>query len=552
MNSLTANDALDPLIRLVDHWATHRVVVVGDYMLDRYVYGHADRLSPDAPVPVLAAQREEAHPGGAANACLDLRALRCDVACVGVVGADETAGVLRNALADAGCDVSGLVATPDRPTTVKHNFVGLAQHRHPQKMFRVDQERRDPVTHKVAQRLLSATKRLLKRAAVLCLEDYNKGVLTQDLCRSLITLATQMGVPVLVDPAAISDYRKYTGATCLTPNRTEALLATPAPGKNASSASPSTENPGSLGLAKASTPVNKKKLITGSDPECVPEVLSGVVPGARTLLKKLRLQAVVVTLDKHGALLMERRKPPRLVPTRARAVYDVTGAGDMVLATIAAARANGADWFESVQLANVAAGLEVERFGVVPIALHEVLLALLQRQHEQLGKLRKLDQLLPELAAYRKQGKKIALTNGCFDILHAGHVALLRGARQTADLLVLAVNTDLSIRRLKGQQRPIVPQQDRLELLRELECVDYLILFGDGTGGEEDTPIPLIRAIQPDVLVKGGTYRLDEVVGGDLARSLGGKVVTIPPIRGRSTTNIVQRIQAQANAVPRS
>ena len=494
----------DELIRFVDGWRGRKIVVVGDFMLDRYVYGDAQRLSPDAPVPVLAAKRTEDRAGGAANVCLDLRALRCSVSCLGVVGADNTAKQLRRLLKASGCDVAGLLESPDRPTTVKNNFVGLAQHRHPQKMFRVDEESSEPLPDKVVDRLLAKARGLLRGAAVLCLEDYHKGVLTPKVCRRLIRLAKGMGIPVLVDPAAIDDYTRYRGATCVTPNRTEAALATGI-----------SNSPG-----------------TGRERDQGPTM-------ARKLQRELSLGVVVLTLDRQGALLLEKSKSPVMVPTRARAVYDVTGAGDMVLAMLAAAVANGADWRMAVELANIAAGLEVEKFGIVPIELDEVLLALLRLKHEELGKVRELDQLLPELAAYRKQGKRIAFTNGCFDILHAGHISYLRAARRAGDLLVVGLNSDRSIRRIKGKGRPVNIQEDRLLVLSELECVDYLVLF------DQDTPVRLLKMIRPEVLVKGADYRRDEVVGADFVESYGGRVELVKLVKGRSTTNIIRKITAK-------
>ncbi len=498
--------ATDELIRFVDRWKTRKIVVVGDFMLDRYTYGNAQRLSPDAPVPVLATQRAEDHPGGAANVCLDLLALRCKVACVGVVGQDDTAKRLNAALKKAGCDTSGLIDAPDRPTTVKHNFIGLAQHRHPQKMFRVDEESREPIGAKLTERLLAKARSQLRGAAALCLEDYNKGVLTDGLCRSLIALAKKLGIPVLVDPAAITDYHKYRGATCITPNRTEAALAT--------------------GTA-----------LNGDDEQ---QRRRNTLKMGKALTRQLSLQALVLTLDKQGALLMEKGKPPVMVPTQARSVYDVTGAGDMVLAMLAGALANGADWRTAVELANTAAGLEVEKFGVVPIELDEVLLSLLRQQHEELGKVRTLDQLLGELAAYRKQGRRIAFTNGCFDILHAGHISYLRAARQAGDLLVIGLNSDRSIKRIKGEGRPVNSEADRVMVLSELESIDYIAVF------DEDTPVKLLKAIRPDVLVKGADYRRDQVVGGDFVESYGGRVELVKLVRGRSTTNIIQKISGKS------
>ncbi len=492
----------EPLIDFLDHWQSHKIVVVGDFMLDHYIYGDAQRLSPDAPVPVLTTKRSHYNAGGAANVCLDLLALRCPVACLGVVGRDGHGQRLLALLREAGCHTAGLIALPDRPTTVKHNFIGLAQHRHPQKMFRVDDEVRDPVPRNVVDRLLAKAKPLLKGAAALCLEDYNKGVLTEPLCQGLIGLAKQQGIPVLVDPAAVTDYTLYRGATCITPNRTEAALAT--------------------GVAVPDS--------NGDGPRQAAHAM------ARSLMRKLKMQAVVMTLDKQGALLLQKGKRPCLIPTQARAVYDVTGAGDMVLAMLAGSIANGATWRTAVELANIAAGLEVERFGVVPIELEEILVSLLRQRHEELGKVRSLDQVLPELAAYRKQGQHIAFTNGCFDILHAGHISFLRAARQQGDLLVVGLNSDRSIRRIKGKGRPVNHQADRSMVLSELESVDYIVVF------DQDTPVGLLKAIQPDVLVKGADYSRDQVVGGDFVESYGGQVRLVKLVKGRSTTNIIQKI----------
>ena len=227
------------------------------------------------------------------------------------------------------------------------------------------------------------------------------------------------------------------------------------------------------------------------------------------------------------------------LPTVARLVYDVTGAGDIVLAMLAAAIANGADWPSAVQLANFAAGLEVERFGVVPIDLDEILLAVLEQRRATLGKLRTVDQLVPELAAHRRQGKNIVFTNGCFDILHAGHASYLRQARAEGDLLVVGINSDKSIRRIKGEGRPVNRIADRVLVMSELESVDYLVVF------DEDTPIKLIRAVKPDVLAKGADYRKRDVIGADAVEKHGGRVALVPLVRGRSTSNIIGRIKGK-------
>lgn len=497
MSSLQPH-SLPELIQFLDRWQKRHILVVGDFMLDRQTFGHADRLSPDAPVPVLVAQREEHQPGGASNVALDLAALQCRPVCLGVVGADSAGKHLCDALRSQGCDVAGLITLPDRPTTLKHSLIGLAQHRHPQKMFRVDWEDKSPISQAAEKKLLAQAAQLLPQADVLCMEDYNKGVLTESLCQGLIRLAKKHRVPVLVDPAAREDYGKYRGATCITPNRYEAALAA-------------------------------GEVESVSDPVAMPRI-------AGKLLKTLNLDAVALTLDKHGILLAQKNAPTLHLPTQARAVYDVTGAGDMVLAMMSAAVANGCDLVAATQLGNAAAGLEVEKFGVVPIALDEVLLYLLSQNNQHLGKLRPLDALCRELTAHRRQGKKIAFTNGCFDILHAGHVQFLRDARQQGDLLVVGLNSDRSIRRLKGEGRPVNHEADRVMVLSELESVDYIVVF------EEDTPLKLMKAIRPEVIVKGADYKKSEVVGADFVESYGGRVCLVPLVEGRSTTNLIRKI----------
>lgn len=496
--TIQPSNSVDQAIRFLDRWPSaargKRIVVAGDFMFDHYVYGNAQRLSPDAPVPVLAIEDQKWIPGGASNVCLDLKALRCKVSCIGIVGKDRNGYDLKKSLREFGCITTGLIDDPTRPTTIKQNFVGLAQHRHPQKMFRADIEDKSPVSDAIAKKIMAAGDKQIAKADVLIIEDYNKGALTSQVCQHLIKTANKHNVPVLVDPAAIEDYTKYTGATTITPNRTEASLATG----------------GMTDTAKM----------------------------AAKMLKELKLQTVVLTLDKSGALLLEKGKKPLTVPTEARSVYDVTGAGDMVIAMLGAALANGATWPDAVMLSNIAAGLEVEKFGVVPIELDEILIAVLQKQHQELGKIRTLDQLLPEISAYRKQGKKIAFTNGCFDILHAGHVAYLRQAKAQGDILVLGVNADHSISKIKGPDRPVNKQDDRLMVLSELQSIDYVIVFDD------DTPMKLLKAIKPDILVKGGDYTKDKVVGHEFVEAYGGTVTVVGLVQGRSTTNIIQKIEA--------
>ncbi|MGD9690505.1 MAG: D-glycero-beta-D-manno-heptose 1-phosphate adenylyltransferase [Phycisphaerales bacterium] len=490
---------------LLDHlaaWKPIRALVVGDFMLDRLSFGNADRLSNDAPVPVLHVQRTEERPGGSANVALDLAAMHARVRALGVVGDDRDGQELRRLLAAAGIDASAMVTDPTRPTTVKQSLIGLAQHRHPQKMFRLDYESSEPLNEACVARLLTAFESALPAIDVVCIEDYNKGVCTHAVCRGVIERARRAGKPVLVDPAAISDYSKYRGATAITPNRLEA--------QRAASVKPADDAP----------------------PEAYGEA-------ALRLLEQHELDAVVITLDRHGALLLEREGPARVIPTVARRVYDVTGAGDMVLAALAAARGNAIPWPEAVKFANAAAGLEVEEFGVVPIALERIHADVLQRERATRGKLRTPAELAVEVAAARARGRTIVFTNGCFDVLHAGHVSLLRRAAELGGFLIVAVNDDDSVRRLKGPDRPVYPIGDRAQLLGELECVDAVVAFG------EDTPEQVIRQVRPDVLVKGAQYAIDSIPGAAFVQSTGGRVELLEVVEGRSTTRTLEKIRAR-------
>jgi D-beta-D-heptose 7-phosphate kinase/D-beta-D-heptose 1-phosphate adenosyltransferase len=485
------------LIEIVQRLPHGRVVLIGDLMVDRYLFGNAERLSPEAPVPVLHFQREAIRLGGAGNVAMDLAVLGAEVRVIGLVGRDAAAEQLRKLLADHGAQTQWMLEDTDRPTISKVRMVGLAQHRHPQQMMRLDYENAVEVQGALATRVIEQTAKALEGAAALCIEDYQKGLLSEEVCRGVIALAKERGIPVLVDPAAIRDYSKYRGATLVTPNRTEAERATGIP---------------------CSTPEEYAAC-------------------AQRLLDDLQLEAAVLTLDKNGAYLATRDGERRWLKTRARRVYDVTGAGDMVLAMITAARLAKASWPDAVALANVAGGLEVERFGTVPIRPEEIIQELLSEAHQRLGKQRTREQLLLELQAHRASGKRIVFTNGCFDLIHLGHVQYFRFAKQQGDLLVVAVNTDASVRRLKGPTRPIVNEDDRLAVLEELESIDYLLRF------DQDTPLELIEAIKPDVLVKGADYAREQVVGGDFVEKCGGRIALAPLVEGRSTSAVIQRIR---------
>jgi D-beta-D-heptose 7-phosphate kinase/D-beta-D-heptose 1-phosphate adenosyltransferase len=498
---------MSALIQKLASYRPFTAIVVGDFMLDQSVYGAAERLSPDAPVPVLTATRVEDSPGGAAHVSRCLREIKAEVRCFGVVGDDAEGRSLRAALGAAGCGTGGLLADPSRPTTIKRSLIGLAQGRHPQKMLRMDIESREPLGADLARKLLRRILAALDGADVVCLEDYNKGVCGGDLCRGLVEACRARGCPVLVDPAAIADYAKYRGATAITPNRTEAELAT--------------------------------GLRTPADPE---EIRGAGI--ARKLLDDLDLEAVVLTLDRHGALLEVRGGEPVLVPTVARAVYDVTGAGDMVLAALAGARANGFGWLDAVHFANAAAGLEVEVFGAQPIPFPRIQREMLARSRRLAGKVRSAEELAVELAVHRAAGHRVVFTNGCFDVLHAGHVAYLGEARRLGDVLVVAINTDEGVRRLKGPGRPVFRESDRAYLLAALECVDYVTSFA------EATPHEILARVRPDVLVKGGDYAPEAVLGREVVDVYGGEVRVLSHRAGLSSTEVTRRLAAAGAMAP--
>lgn len=485
------------LVQIVQNLPQSHVLLVGDMMLDKYLYGNADRVSPEAPILVLHYQNEELRLGGAANVGSMLATLGARPHCIGAVGQDAAAEDIRKLMRAAHIDPGLLLTCEDRPTTCKLRLVGAAQHRHAQQLMRLDFENSHPLNDQLAEQLLVRIEQELPRCQIVCIEDYNKGVLCDRVCRGVIAAARKRQIPVLIDPGAKTDYSKYTGATALKLNRTEAARAT--------------------GMEL-------------DDP-------NDFQSAAEKLLSQLDLEAVILTVDKHGSFLATAEGERRwLKHTRPRQVFDATGAGDMVLAMITAARAAGADWVEAVALGNVAGGLEVEKFGTVPITPAEIIQELLIETRDHTGKERNLENLLPELAAHRASGKRIVFTNGCFDLIHLGHVKYFQFARRQGDLLVVGVNTDAGIRRLKGDKRPIVNELDRLGVLEELESINYLVLF------DEDTPMRLIEQIRPDVLVKGADYQKENVVGWDLVESWGGRVALAPLIDGKSTTAVIDRI----------
>ncbi len=486
------------LIDLVQRLGQPRVLVVGDVMLDRYVWGDAERISQEAPVILLHADKREERLGGASSVATMLRALGARVALAGVIGTDADGIRVRQFLTDLGIDHEGIVACKDRPTTVKERYIGRAQQRHPQQMLRVDYEARSPVPAEVEAELAKVVGIQLRRADLVLISDYDKGVCTPAVLTATIAGAGACGLRVLADPIRGRDYRKYHGCSAITPNRLEAGLA------------------------------------TGRTLTTVDEAMDT----AAQLREQLDLEAGIVTLDKDGMVLVHRDGRRQHFPTRPRQVYDITGAGDMVLSMLGMVLAAGADYEQAIALANVAGGLEVEKIGVATVTRDEVLRDLLRTGPGANQKVLPREMLRHELESRRRLGQRIAFTNGCFDVLHAGHVQYLAEARAQADLLVVGLNDDSSVRALKGEGRPINTLEARAQVLAGLQPVDYVTVF------EEETPLELIHEVKPDVLVKGSDYRKDEVVGAEFVESYGGRVHLAVFREGYSTTMLLRKLAA--------
>jgi D-beta-D-heptose 7-phosphate kinase/D-beta-D-heptose 1-phosphate adenosyltransferase len=492
------------LITLVQQLGQPRVLVVGDLMLDRYIWGDAARISQEAPVILLRADNREERLGGASSVATMLRALGAKVSLAGVVGADTDAGRIRQLLTDLGIDHEGVLTDASRPSTVKERYIGRAQHRHPQQMLRVDYEVTDALEPSLEQQLGRYIQQHVRKTDIILVSDYAKGVCTPNVLAASIAAARSQEVRVLVDPMRGGNYRKYHGCSAMTPNRLEASLST--------------------GLE-----LERKESIMEA--------------GVR-LVQQCDLEAAVITLDKDGMALVHRDGRQRILPTRPRQVYDITGAGDMVLSVLGMALAAGADYEPAIMLANVAGGLEVEKIGVATVTRDEILRDLLHAGaaiHPPLSgadKVLSLAELCRELESRRQHGQQVAFTNGCFDLLHAGHVEYLQTARAQADLLIVGLNGDESVRQLKGPGRPINTLDARLRVLTSLVAVDYVTVFN------EATPLDLIKAIRPDVLIKGADYRKEDVVGADIVEGYGGKVYLAPLRQGYSTTGLLEKLKA--------
>jgi D-beta-D-heptose 7-phosphate kinase/D-beta-D-heptose 1-phosphate adenosyltransferase len=424
------------LLKAVTNLGTPKVLLVGDFMLDSYIYGDALRISPEAPVQVLKVVRREYAGGGASSVAADVVTLGAKCFCIGIVGNDTNAKRLLDILGHLQAQTDGILAIPDRPTITKERIIGLAQHRHRQQLLRVDDECTDPLPDEHCRHLIEVYKNQLPTCDVVCLQDYNKGLLSPAFCQELIVLAKQAGKKVLVDPPLDSDYSKFTGASLITPNRKESSHA--------------------VGF----------EINTIADAEKASEIL----------LKRL-------------------------------------------------------------QLANIASGIEVEKFGVATVSVDEIVNEIISTHMGKTGKIHAAEELVRHLDYHRQQQQTIVFTNGCFDVLHRGHIEYLRFCKSQGNIVVLGLNSDSSVRQLKGPERPINNQHDRAAVLAALESVDYITIF------DEPDPLNLIMQVRPDVLVKGADWAEKGVIGREFVQSYGGRVELAPLLDGKSSTATIEKLK---------
>jgi len=478
-----------------------RVLVVGDVMLDHYIAGQVKRISPEAPVPVLSITRKWVVPGGAANVARNLARLGVHVALAGVVGADPAADDLRAAIVKEGIG-DGLTVAASRATTRKMRVLAQGQ-----QLLRLDEEKVAPLETAEFETLRARAVGMLAGQSAVILSDYAKGVLLEtadgkNLCRVIIDEARRLSIPVLVDPKG-SDWRRYAGANCVTPNAGEFEAA--------------------CGLEPSAVLSREKREIYAAE-----------------LRQRYDVERLLVTRGAKGMALFGPQAAPEYCSATVREVADVSGAGDTAIAALTACVGKGISWPESMRVANAAAGVAVGKMGTAPVSLAELNAAL--REQADNPKLFSLPDLVEKIEEWRRNNQSVVFTNGCFDLLHPGHISLIRQSAAQGDRLIVGLNSDASVRRLKGPSRPVQNENSRALLLAALASVDAVVLF------DEDTPLDLITALQPDVLVKGSDYTLDSVVGADVVLARGGRVYLAQLVDGCSTTGLVKKMGSSPSA----
>ena len=483
------------LASVVRSFHAARILVIGDVILDRYVTGSVARMSPEAPIPVLRPSENRCTLGGAANVALNIATLGGQATLIGVIGTDSAGDEIERLVRDTAGVTCALVRSPGRPTTAKTRFM-TGSHQ----LLRLDEETTAPLDQAGLMGVMQAVETCIDGVTVVVLSDYAKGVLCDGVLDAVLACATQAGKIVIADPKR-PDFAAYRGATILTPNEHEVRVAT--------------------------------RIEADHDAEAD--------RAGRVALAATDGQAVLVTRSAKGLTLVCRDQEALHLPTRAREVADVSGAGDTLVAALAVGLGAGAGLPEAAMLANATAGISVGKPGTATVSRQELLDALhLDDLVATDRKVASLEEAMEKVADWHRRGLKVGFANGCFDLIHPGHVRLLSEARAACDRLIVALNTDASVKRLKGPTRPLQNEMARATVMASMAPVDMVTLF------DEDTPMEMIEALRPDVLVKGSDYTVDQVVGGDLVRSWGGKVVLVTLREGHSTTNTIRRMRAPA------
>lgn len=487
------------LLTYLDHFDQKNVLVIGDIMLDRFIYGEAGRISSEGPVPVLTATRESFMLGGAGNALSNLHGLGVTPSFIGLLGDDIQGQTVKNIITDLSPLYDGTIVLTDWNTTVKTRF--LAQNQH---LLKVDEENRRPISELAEQKIIEHIKKAVPDMDAIILSDYGQGVVTEAVAQTAVTLGNKQDIPVLIDPRGF-DYTKYKGARVITPNRKELSEAT--------------EN---------------KALNTDTDIE----------KASLSLIEKANLDAVIATRSQDGMSIIQKEKVPVHLPTLALEVFDVSGAGDTVISVIATALAAGADLVEAANLANIAGGIVVAKVGTAPILQKELRDALSSNTSQtNLSPLCTLDDAKEKIEVWKKQGLKTGFTNGCFDILHSGHVRYLNEAKLRCDRLIVALNHDQSVKLLKGETRPVHDEISRATVLGALRSVDMVVFFGATEMGKDNTPCALIEALKPDLYFKGGDYKDVDLREARVTKAYGGDVEFLSLFEGHSTTSSIEKMK---------
>ncbi len=489
------------LKQVIQGFMEQKILLIGDVMLDSFVYGEVSRISPEGPIPVLLKSKEEMMLGGAGNVFANLQALGCDTNFIGVIGHDNAGHQISDMVSEKGGNAASLIATNTRPTTLKTRYVSQNQ-----QLLRVDQEDAGNVSDDIQQKIFEKAETLIMDAKVLILSDYGKGILTPILIQKLIKLAKKNNVPVIVDPKG-KDFSIYKGATIVTPNRNELSLAT-----------------GGLAVK--------------SDDE--------IEAAAKALIKQSGIESVFATRSEDGMSVIGKKGNAIHLDTKAQEVFDVSGAGDTVVASIAASIAAGANNENAAQIANVAGGLAVAKLGTAIIRQDELSQAAAENnlpviKAHGISMIADTESAVEKIKLWQSQGLKVGFTNGCFDIVHYGHVNYLSQAREKCDRLVVGLNHDQSVRVLKGESRPINDEMARATVIAALGSVDMVVFFGAEKAGEDNTPFALVDVLRPDILMKGGDYTIDQLPEGQVVLAYGGEVDIMPLYEGYSTTNIIEK-----------